>query len=281
MKFEFPNASSGLSIVLPAYNEENNLETAVHNCLEIIPKITSLPFEIVVVNDGSHDRTRELLSAISAVNPLVRGVHHQHNKGYGQALLTGFTHTCYDLIFFTDADMQFDLQDLQPFITQIEKYDLVIGYRKNRQDPWHRLLFAYGWNKLMRIFFGLHVRDVDCAFKLFRRRVIAPLEINSKGAMFSAEFLIKASFNNVKYGEIGVNHYPRRAGKATGGQYWVIYRAMKELNRFLWTSYIPKRLSTSSLLSMLSESYNSISLYLKVRAKLGFGWLFQKKTLTD
>ena len=248
MHFELPRSISGLSVVLPAYNEEKNLKKAIHNCMDVIPQVTSLPFEVVVVNDGSQDQTKALLSAISAANPVVRPVHHPQNMGYGQAVLTGICHTRHDLIFFTDADMQFDLKDLKPFIPQMEKYDLVVGYRKNRQDPWHRLLFAYAWNKLMRVLFGLNVRDVDCAFKLFRRRVVAPIDIISRGAMFSAEFLIRATNSGVKYCEIGVNHYPRRAGKATGGQIWVIYRAFKELNRFLWTSYIPERLSLGTLL---------------------------------
>jgi glycosyltransferase involved in cell wall biosynthesis len=248
MQFELPQSISGLSVVLPAYNEEKNLERAIVNCLDTIPQITSLPFEVVVVNDGSQDKTEVLLTAISAANPLIRAVHHPKNMGYGQAVLTGITHTLYDLIFFTDADMQFDLKDLQPFIPQMEEYDLVVGYRKNRQDPWHRLLFAYAWNKLMRVLFGLKIRDVDCAFKLFRRRVVVPIDINSLGAMFSAEFLIKATNSGVKFCEMGVNHYPRRAGKATGGQIWVIYRAFKELNRFLWTSHIPERLSLGKLL---------------------------------
>jgi len=133
------------------------------------------------------------------------------------------------VIFYTDADMQFDLRELGHFLRYLEKYDLIIGYRISRQDPWYRIAFGFAWNKLIRLLFGLRVRDIDCAFKLFRRSVMEKLEIACKGAMFSAEFLMKARAKGVNFKEIGVTHFPRRAGQQTGGSLWVIARAFKEL----------------------------------------------------
>jgi glycosyltransferase involved in cell wall biosynthesis len=264
MEFEFPYAKHGLSIVLPAYNEEKNLEMAVSACLRTIPSITSLPFEVVVVNDGSRDQTGAVLDSLAADNPMVCAVHHPRNKGYGQAILTGFRNTRYDLIFFTDSDLQFDLAELKSFLPLIKEHDLVAGYRINRQDPWRRLLFAFGWNKLMRILFGLKIRDVDCAFKLYRREAIAPLEIRSLGAMFSAELLIRFKAEGFRFTEVGVHHYKRKAGKATGGQLWVIARAFRELNAFFWhwqnhklkSSKVPKRpLARIGLLVLIMTAF--------------------------
>jgi glycosyltransferase involved in cell wall biosynthesis len=238
MEFVHPTCQDGLSIVMPAYNEESNIEHSITTCINLIPQITSLLYEVVVVNDGSMDQTGTILDCLASRFPMVTGIHHSHNQGYGQALLTGFQHSRYTSIFLTDSDLQFDLAELKFFLKHLRNYDMVIGYRLNRQDSWHRLLFAWGWNKLIYLLFGLKIKDVDCAFKLFRREVIVPMDIESRGAMVSSEFLIRAKANGVLWKEIGVNHYPRKAGKATGGQLWVIYRAFKEMSRFYWKWHI-------------------------------------------
>jgi glycosyltransferase involved in cell wall biosynthesis len=247
LEFVIPQEYPGLSVVLPAYNEEKNLETAISRCLEIIPQITTLPFEIVIVNDGSGDQTGPLLERMAAAHPQVLPLQHLHNLGYGQAVLTGIMHTRYRYLFFTDSDLQFDLRDLRHFFPYLKDYDLILGYRLRRQDSWHRLLFGFAWNKLIYLLFGLKVRDIDCAFKLFRRQVLAPLEIESRGAMFSAEFLIKAQAKGFKFKELGVNHYPRRAGQQTGGQLWVIARAFRELARFFQHWYFPRTTAKETL----------------------------------
>jgi glycosyltransferase involved in cell wall biosynthesis len=234
LDFVVPHAEPGLSIVLPAYNEEDNLETTVSRCLEIVPRVTSLPFEVVVVNDGSADQTGPKLEQLAARHRFMKIVHHQENLGYGQALLTGFQHTRFQHIFYMDSDLQFDLNELRLFMPYLDSHDLILGYRLARQDPWHRLVYSYSWNKLISWLFGLRVKDINCGFRLFRREVIAPMEIESRGAMFIAEFLIKAMTAGVKYTEIGVNHYPRVAGHPTGGQIRVVVRAFQEMNRFFW-----------------------------------------------
>jgi len=234
LDFVVPHAEPGLSIVLPAYNEEDNLETMVSQCLEIVPQVTSLPFEVVVVNDGSTDQTGAKLDRLAAQYATVKAVHHSENLGCGQALLTGFQHTQYQHIFYMDSDLQFDLRELSLFMPYLNSHDLILGYRIDRQDPWHRLLYSYSWNKLMHLLFGLKVKDINCGFRLFRREVIAPMRIESMGAMFFAEFLIKAMSAGVAYIEIGVNHFPRVSGHPTGGQVAVVGRAFREMNNFYW-----------------------------------------------
>lgn len=234
MDFMVPHAESGLSIVLPAYNEADNLETLVSQCLEIVPQVTSLPFEVVAVNDGSTDQTGPKLDHLAARHPAVKVVHHLENLGCGQALLTGFQHTRYQHIFYMDSDLQFDLQELRLFMPYLNSHDLILGYRIARQDPWHRKLYSYSWNKLMYLLFGLNVKDINCGFRLFSREAIAPMQIESMGAMFFAEFLIKAMAAGVEYIEIGVNHYPRGSGQPTGGQLGVVVRAFREMYGFFW-----------------------------------------------
>ena len=238
MDFVYKKSQPGISIVFPAYNEEANITAAVTQSHAILSELTTQPFEIVVVNDGSKDQTGSLLADLCAQYPELCAVNHPKNLGYGQAVLTGIRHTRYDQIFFTDADLQFDLRELRHFLSEINNYDLVIGYRIDRKDPWHRLVFAYLWNKTQRLLFGLKVRDVDCAFKLFHRKVMSNLQIYSLGAMMSSEFLIKAISNGNRLLEIGVQHYPRLSGKPTGGNYKVIARAFKELGKFFWRWYV-------------------------------------------
>jgi glycosyltransferase involved in cell wall biosynthesis len=238
MDFAYRSVLPGLSVVMPAYNEEENIEPVVRQSHAIISEVTTLPFELVVVNDGSRDRTGDILKDLCVEFPELKAVNHPKNLGYGQAVLTGIRHTRFDKIFFTDADLQFDLKELGGFLSQINDHDLIIGYRIDRKDPWHRKLYAYLWNKTLKLLFGLKVRDVDCAFKLFHRKVLTPIEIYSRGAMMSAEFLIRAIAAGNRLIENGVQHYPRTSGNPTGGKLSVIGRAFKELGKFWWSWYV-------------------------------------------
>ena len=219
-----------ISAVLPAYNEEQVIADTVKSVVAALEGVTD-DYEVVVVNDGSRDATRQVAEAISAQNPRIRCVSHQVNRGYGAALWTGFTSATRDLIFMTDGDKQFDAREVALFLPRIQEADLVIGYRAPRRDPPMRLLNAWGWNLLVRLLFGYVARDVDCAFKLFRRSVLEKVRVDSEGATFSAEFLIKARRYGYRIVEMRATHYPRTAGRATGAKLSVILRAFRELIR--------------------------------------------------
>jgi glycosyltransferase involved in cell wall biosynthesis len=156
-------------------------------------------------------------------------VSHERNQGYGAAVWTGFISAVKDLVFLTDGDKQFDVDELSLLLPLLEGADLVIGYRKKRADPPLRLLNAWGWKQLVNLLFGYTARDIDCAFKLFRRRVLDAVDVHARGATFSAEFLIKARRLGFVIRECGVSHYPRPAGQATGAKPAVIVRAFREL----------------------------------------------------
>lgn len=220
---------SSLSIFLPAFNEEKNIKTSVLKALEAAESVASA-YEVIVINDASTDKTAKVVEKLIDLYPgKVKLVSHPTNKGYGGALTTGIKSAQYDYIFFTDADLQFDLSEIKLLTRHIDNHDAVIGVRKKRQDPFMRLVNAKGWNILNRILFGLKVKDIDCAFKLMRRNAVVHLPIRSQGAMVSAEMLILLQKQGARIKEIEVTHFPRTRGVATGAHPKVIIRAFKEM----------------------------------------------------
>lgn len=219
-----------ITFILPAYNEQENITDAIHSVVKVAERVAS-DYEVIVVDDGSCDDTSAIAQAESVENPRVRVLGHGRNRGYGEALRTGFLSARKDLVFFTDADNQFDLEELDHFLPWIEHVDVVAGYRINRQDPPMRRMMAAGWNGLVRILFYVPVRDIDCAFKLFRRSVLERIDLESVGAMVSTELMVKLGRSGASVIEVGVTHYPRTAGEARGANPRVIARALSELVR--------------------------------------------------
>lgn len=223
-----------LSYFFPAHNEEANLEGLVEEALEALPAIADT-FEIIAVNDGSRDRTREIADELTARHPgVVRAVHHPTNLGYGAALRSGFGAARYDLVAFTDGDRQFQVADIGRLTARLaaaDAPDVVVGFRIKRADPIIRTIYARAYRLANRIFFGLRVTDVDCACKLFRREALEGLHVESEGAFFSAESLIKLRAAGRSVVEVGVPHYARTAGSATGAKPQVILRAVRDFWR--------------------------------------------------
>ncbi len=220
---------SSLSIFFPAYNEELNIEETIHQAVKAAKLVTDT-YEIIIVNDASKDKTAEVVQNLkSTYGDNLILISHEANKGYGGALITGFANAKHDYIFFSDADLQFNLQELTLLTPHTATHDVVIGYRHDRQDSKMRLLNAKGWNILNRILFGLRVIDIDCAFKLFKRDTIKDIKITSQGAMISAEVLIALTQRGVDIKEVPVTHLPRTQGNATGANIKVIMRALKEV----------------------------------------------------
>ena len=204
-----------ISFVLPAYNEQENIERAATAILEVAETLSLDDYELIIVNDGSSDRTGEIIDGMAAANPRVRPIHQPRNLGYADALKTGFTSARMGLVFYTDSDLQFDVKEVKNFLPASEDYDLVCGFRIYRYDPLTRLFLAWGYNLLARTIFRLRVRDIDCAFKLFRREIFDVIEIRSRKFFVDTEILAKARFYGFKMTEIGVRHYPRAGGSST------------------------------------------------------------------
>jgi len=242
-----PMNNHSLSVVLPAYNEEEIIARTI-TTVDAVLSEWHMKFEIVVVDDGSEDRTGEIVTALATVNPRIRMVSHASNEGYGATLASGFAAATKELLFFMDSDGQFDVRDLQEFLPLIDTYDAVIGYRIDRQDSWMRKLNAWGWKHLIGWTLGLHVRDVDCAFKLLHTSFLHEHPLETRGAMINAELLYRLKRAGCSYKEVGVIHLPRLHGQATGAKLSVILRAFRELFvcAYAWHRE-EKRLSTQQI----------------------------------
>jgi glycosyltransferase involved in cell wall biosynthesis len=221
-----------LSLCMPAYNEAANIEDTLRAACAILPEVVE-QFEVVVVDDGSGDSTGDLVGHFGRRDPRVRLVCHPQNRGYGAAVSTGLRAARGELVMFTDSDGQFSLLDLPRFLARLPGHDAVVGYRAQRADAWHRLLNAWGWNQLIRLFLGPRVRDLDCAFKLFRRELLDRLHLTATGAAINAEIMAQCARGRARIAELPVRHFPRYHGAPTGAALRVIARAFRELPR-MW-----------------------------------------------
>jgi glycosyltransferase involved in cell wall biosynthesis len=222
-----------LSLVLPAHNEEDNIRLVVARALEVLPQFAA-DFEIIPVDDGSRDATPAIVDELARENPTVKPVHHQMNQGYGAALTSGFRAATGDFIMFMDADRQFDIADIALLAPFVGRFDIVAGFRMERHDPLHRRVFAEIFNVSVRVLFGVHLRDIDCAFKIFRGDLLRSIELTAPGALINTEIQAKARRQGATLEQVGVHHYPRVAGTASGGSPRVIARAMKETLLLWW-----------------------------------------------
>lgn len=217
-----------ISIFFPFYNEAANIERVARSALAVAPGIAHR-FEIILVNDGSRDRTGEIADRLAAEHPAIRAVHNQPNRGYGGAVRRGLDESRMEWVFFSDGDGQFDLAELPKLVELSRRCDMPVGYRIDRADPLPRKLNAFCWGTLVRALFGIRVRDIDCAFKLIPRRLLDAITLESNGAMISTELLARATYRGLRIAEVGVHHYPRTAGEQTGASPRVILKAFREL----------------------------------------------------
>jgi len=244
---------------MPCFNEAENVEDILRSAMAVLPEFAS-EFELVIVDDGSTDATAAILERMAAKNDSIRLIRHSVNRGYGAAVSSGLRAAHGEWICFTDGDGQFNLLDLPQLLVEAQTWDVVIGYRHQRADNPIRRLNAHSWKWLIRALVGLRVRDLDCAFKLFPRRVVERLQLSADGACISAEILAQCFRGGVSVCEVPVSHYPRAAGTATGANFKVVAKALKELP-IVWQyrRMLPWNLDgesrASDLLSNGSESH--------------------------
>ena len=217
-----------ISVFFPCYNEQDNITRVVEQALTVLEKLNA-DFEVIIVNDGSSDRTGQIADEIAGQKDRVKVVHHRTNLGYGAALQSGFKEATKELVFYTDGDGQFDINEMPPLLRLMEHYDIVSCYRLNRQDNLIRKINGWCWTKLVCLMFGMKIRDIDCAFKLYRREIFDNIKVVSTGALIDAEILARAVRKGYRVTQQGIHHYPRTAGAQTGANLRVILRAFKEL----------------------------------------------------
>jgi glycosyltransferase involved in cell wall biosynthesis len=220
-----------LSVFLPAYNEEENIAETISKTIKVLEECTET-YELIIVDDGSKDKTGDVVNNLALLNNKIKLVSHEVNGGYGKALRTGFKSCKYEWIAFIDSDGQFNFEEFPNFINAQRETDadLVIGYYKERKVSLKRKISSKLWEFIVWILFGLKVRDIDCGFKLIRKEVIDSMNLDSeRGAFISTELLVKAKSRGYKIEEIPVTHYERKCGKATGADLKVILNSFKDL----------------------------------------------------
>jgi len=219
---------NSLSVFFPCYNEQDNIARVAMASLDVLTGL-NIDFEIIIVNDGSKDNTGQVADRLAQNNNRIKAVHHQVNRGYGAALQSGFAAASKEYVFYTDGDGQFDIKELPLLFQYAADYDIVTGYRINRQDNLVRKINAFCWTTLVNLLFGMRIKDMDCAFKLYKRRIFDDIKLKSTGALINTEIFARAKNKGYKVFQIGVHHYPRTAGTQTGAKLTVILRAFKEL----------------------------------------------------
>ncbi len=233
LTYQRPKTLGSLSIVLPAYNESENIVAVLEDAVKSAQTVTE-QYEIIVVNDGSKDATGELVEQYALHNPHVRLINNEVNIGYGPTVRKGLDSAKNDWVFFTDADGQFELHEISRLVAFSDSFDFIIGKRSDRKDSFRRKLNAGIFNIAARIFFGIKVKDVDCAFKLMKRTRLHELELLSESAMINTEILHRAKVAKMPIKQVPVTHKPRMAGESTGGNADVIKRAVKEFYTLRW-----------------------------------------------
>jgi len=232
VEFEHMEKISELSLFFPAYNEESRLKNTVEKAITVLEKIAG-KYEIIIVNDGSTDKTGKVASELANKHSFIKVVTHKPNRGYGAALKSGMYASRYDWIAFTDSDGQFDFAEITKFIDKQRDTgaDLAIGYYLKRAVPFYRILGSKIWELAVFLLFGLKVKDIDCGFKFFRKKVVEtiPKLEAERGPFITSEFLIKAKKAGFKISQVGVHHYPRVGGKETGASLKVIFAGLSDL----------------------------------------------------
>jgi glycosyltransferase involved in cell wall biosynthesis len=209
-----PRPPAGLSVFFPAYNDSGTIASMVIRTVKAASELTS-DFEIIVVNDASADGTAEIVDELARTYPQVRAVHHAKNRGYGGALQTGFRSATKELIFYTDGDAQYDAAELSVLWEHMsDEVDLVNGYKISRSDPFHRIVIGRVYHHLVANLFGLTVRDVDCDFRLMRRRIFERINLEKTSGVICLEMMKKITDGGFRIVEVPVHHYHRAFGKS-------------------------------------------------------------------
>ncbi|MHB8383866.1 MAG: glycosyltransferase family 2 protein [Candidatus Binataceae bacterium] len=225
---ETPARLAGLSVFLPSHNEEANVERVVRGYLAELPKVAD-DYEVIVVNDGSRDRTGEIAGRLAAENPHVKVVNHEVNRGYGGAVISGIRAAAMPYVMLSDGDGQFDPRDVEKLAAFMPEYDVVVGRRAHRADHIMRRINGKSWTLLVRVVLGVTISDLDCGFKMFKREFLDAMDLRAHGAMISTELMARLMGRGARIKEVNVRHLPRVAGAQSGANLRVVTRAFREL----------------------------------------------------
>ncbi len=231
---------ASLSVFYPAYNDSATIASLVIAAVQTAGKLTS-DFQVIIVNDGSGDTTAEMAEELMRLYPQVRVVHHPRNRGYGGALQTGFQAATKEAIFYTDGDAQYDPREMAQLWNRMDAdVDLVNGYKISRSDPLHRIVIGRMYHYIVKILFGLKVRDVDCDFRLLRRRIFDRVQLEKTSGVICLEMMKKIQDAGFRIAEVPVHHYHRAYGKSQFFNFARLARTGVDVIK-LWLALVVRR----------------------------------------
>jgi len=235
-------SKNGISVFFPAYNDGGTIASMVLSAVLVLQSLTD-DYEVIVVNDGSSDYTREILDELERRYQAVRIVHHEKNRGYGGALRTGFSEASKEFIFYTDGDAQYDVRDLPALWREMDDgVDMVQGYKMGRSDPLHRVIIGRVYHWMANLAFGLHLKDVDCDFRLMRRSIFDKVRLNSDSGVICVEMMKKIKDGGFQINEVPVHHYHRAYGQSQFFNFRRILRVGRDLFKLWWELRLPQLL---------------------------------------
>lgn len=223
-----------ISVFFPAYNDAGTIASLVVLADRTLRELTD-DYEVIVVNDGSSDHTSHVLSELESVYPKLRVVEHPANRGYGSALRTGFANASKDLIFYTDGDAQYDVRELRKLVRMMTgEIDVVNGYKISRSDPFHRILIGNIYCRIVKLAFGIRIRDVDCDFRLIRRESFNRIRLSSASGTICVEMIKSLQDAGLRFAECPVHHYHRAYGKSQFFNFRRLFKTLTDLSRLWW-----------------------------------------------
>ena len=229
------SSAPSLSVFFPAYNDAPSLPALIHKAFAVLTAY-SVDYEVIIINDGSHDNTEEILPAlVYKYAPRLHVITHPRNLGYGQALRSGFAAATKNLVFYTDGDGQYDVGELPNLLAEMRaSVGLVNGYKLERNDPWHRICIGNVYNNFARYMFGIELRDVDCDFRLIRRNLLDEINLSSTSGTICVELVRKLELTGCGVAEVGVHHYPRLHGRSQFFRVKSLAVTLTQLVRLWW-----------------------------------------------
>jgi glycosyltransferase involved in cell wall biosynthesis len=230
-----------ITVFFPAYNDAGTIASMVVLADRTLRKLTD-DYEMIVVNDGSRDHTAQVLSELESIYPRLRLIHHTANRGYGSALRTGFANASKDLIFYTDGDAQYDVRELEKLVPLMTgDVDVVNGYKISRSDPWHRIIIGTVYRWVVRLAFGIKIRDVDCDFRLVRRASYNRVRLASTSGTICVEMIKSFQDAGLRFAEAPVNHYHRAYGKSQFFNFRRLFKTFRDLSALWWRLVIMRK----------------------------------------
>lgn len=206
--------NSSVSVFFPCYNDKGTIGKLIRRSLQLL-KAHTRNYEVIVIDDSSTDGSRQLLQKLAHKYPQLRLIFHKRNQGYGGALRSGFKAATKDLIFYTDGDAQYDINEMPllfPLLTP--NIDVVNGIKIGRADAWYRVFVGNIYNFFVRNLFDIDLFDVDCDFRLIRRYRVKPLKLRSNSGAICVELIKKLQNQGCNFREVSVHHYPRVYGQS-------------------------------------------------------------------